>query len=120
MTREKAHKLLVVRNLKTPRKIKGAEELVGVTFSEAAIQEMAMMVLASEDIPDGADVVQVLSGDYATGGGSKTGGLHSLDGFPSTQVNDDCSWYASTRLTSAITHKSLLDQLQIDLAGMRQ
>ena len=79
-----------------------------------------MMVLEPEDVPEGADILRVLSGDYSNGAGPEIRGLQSLDGFPSTQVNDDCSWYASTRVTSAITHKSLLDQLQIDLAGMRQ
>ena len=120
MTREKAHKLLVVRNLRVPRQIEGAEELVGVTFSEAAIQELATMVLASEDIPEGADVVQVLSGDYTSGGDFETPGVRPLDGFPSMPVDAACSWTSSTRVPSAITHKSLLDQLQIDLAGTRQ
>jgi len=120
MTREKAQKLLVVRNMRVPRKIRGAEELVGVTFSEAAVREMTMMRLESEIIPTGADVVQVLSGDYSRDGKFETPGTYSLDGFPFTQVDDDCNWYASTRVTSAITHKSLLDQMQIDLAGESQ
>jgi len=120
MTRDKAQQLLVVRNLKAPRKIRDAEELVGVTFSRSAIDELTMMALDPRDIPDDANVVQVLSGDYAIKSKHEKLEQQVLGKFRSTRVDQVCGWYESTRLKSAITYKSMLDQLQIELAGIRR
>jgi len=120
MTRDKAQQLLIVRNLRVPRRIREAEELAGVTFSRSAIDELTMMELDRGDIPDGADVVQFLSGDYVSDDNFARVESQVLGNYPLTRVEDNCSWYDSTRLTSAITYKSMLNQLQIDLTGERR
>jgi amino acid adenylation domain-containing protein len=117
MTLEEAKKLLVIRNLRTPSLMRDAEELVGMTFSSAAIQEMTSLVLDHENFPIGGNVCQVLSADYSSVAESEQQRQIALAGLPSVLVDEECGWYSTTRMTSPITQKLLLEQIQNELIG---
>ena len=118
MSREKAQKSLVVRNLKLPSKIVGAEEAVGMTLSQTAIDELVRLKLEPGDIPEDADVVQILSADHANNVDLEQQRRLSLGKFPAVVVDDECNWFSTTRTASVITHKSLLDQLHLAISSV--
>ena len=112
MNRETIHKLLVIRNLKTPQKTGDSEELLGTRFSTAVIDELKATVLRRTDIPRNAEIIQILSGDNRDIARGEV-----LDSIPAKTVADHCHWYRSTRVTTAITHQSLLKEFLATLQG---
>jgi len=116
MSRDHALQQLVVRNLRMPSKIRGAEELVGTMFSSAAIDQMVSMKIDRDSVDENASLLQVLSGDYWRIAALKKDWERGMGSFPLVTVSDECGWYSLGRVGSAITHRSLLECLKTGLS----
>jgi amino acid adenylation domain-containing protein len=117
MHRQKIDKLLVIRNLRRPRPAAGGEEILGFTYSETALCELDALTLGFADVPQPGDVRQIFTRDAAETG-SKTGEwLRATAASPGVFLSDDCRWYDSTQMTTAITHKNVATALREQLRG---
>lgn len=110
MNREKIHKLLVMRNMRKPAKIRNAEELMGYTFSDSAIREIRELSLDPGALW-GRSVTGVFSADFDS---SKIDELMTVVG---SAVPVDADWYRSTRATAGITDKEYVRAFANALMG---
>lgn len=115
MTREKVHKMLVKRNLKRPARIPDGEELVGTRFSAESVEAMKALVLRDEDLANVADIRQIVSQDFAAAELAAASASRALADFPRLEVPSDSFWYRSTRVTTAITSKEILQAIYAHL-----
>jgi hypothetical protein len=107
----------VIRNLRRPRPAAGGEEILGFTYSETALCELDALTLGFADVPQPGDVRQIFTRDAAETG-SKTGEwLRATAASPGVFLSDDCRWYDSTQMTTAITHKNVATALREQLRG---
>ena len=117
MSREKATKLLVTRNLLAQRTSPDWEQLVGTTFSIKAIRELLEMRVTAKQIPKAADICQLISGSLFNSDEERTLWKENLGEYPATRVFENCEWYWSPQIHSSITHKSIIVELQQMLTG---
>lgn len=117
MHMQKENKLLVTRDLHKPRRRESSEELLGYNYSRAAIGQIEKLRLDPTDVPAKVPVHQIFS-KTAPGFATLTDEWAAAQADDDiTFLNEDCRWYDSTRLTSAITYKNLAMSLTDRIFG---
>ena len=107
MHANKVAKMLVVRNLRRPTRAADVEELLGFTYSQAALAGLEALGDPTAGQVDDKPVTCVLTRERNL----------AWQGAELRRLDDDCRWYDSTRITTAITFRSVSDALLAALRG---
>lgn len=115
MDREKALKLLVMRNLKMPRQTAQVRQILGTRFSGSTVHEIQQAALTPAGLPDFERVFQVLSEDAAAHAPTEEARRRVLGDAHVLRLSVTSDWYNAAMVTAAITHRDIVSSLRVAL-----